>query len=435
MGVSAWPHGLGPFDPTGGYRGGYGVYAIAVAPSNTGRAYMMFAGRVYRTENLKAAPNHSWILTGYKQKLDRSGHASGVEPNGQHVSPVDEFASNRGGCQKLAVDPANADIVYVGIGDNHGVFRSYDAGATWGPITNITNGTANNYISFDPSSGVTGTPARKSRVLIAAFGTGVYESTDGGAQFILLTGGAEIIRPLWLRCSSIVKASFGARMAAQTRSGSTQQAHGRWQPQAVPGYNTGRLAENPVDGSIYCISDGGSIVFRSTDKTTFKIVTTAYPPSTITATDIPWLGATNESFISVGRLLFDNTGKMLLSEGIGFLETKSPLAKQTAWASRSLGIEQLVANQICVPPGGNPIFTAWDRPVFRGLLNPNEFPKGHGVNYKYPIQMKVTGAIGPRSVRRPLLLMASGPLANQLMVARPGPRLETKRLRLSMVGA
>src|SRR5579872_2717519 len=45
VGMSAWPRGVGPFDPTGGYRGGYGVYAIAVAPSNTNRAYMMFAGR------------------------------------------------------------------------------------------------------------------------------------------------------------------------------------------------------------------------------------------------------------------------------------------------------------------------------------------------------------------------------------------------------
>jgi len=57
--------------------GGLGVYAIAVAPNNTSRA--MFAGRVCRTDNLKSAPNHSWILTGYKQKLDRSAHTNDVE--------------------------------------------------------------------------------------------------------------------------------------------------------------------------------------------------------------------------------------------------------------------------------------------------------------------------------------------------------------------
>ena len=145
------------------------------------------------------------------------------------------------------------------------------------PVSDITNGTANNYISFDPSSGVTGTPARKSRVLIAAFGAGVYESTDGGTQFILLTGGASyptamgqmlvdstgIIWCADVSASKIWKYTAGAWTIAASSSGGLQ-------------YRS--IAENPVDGSIYCISDGGSIV-RSTDKANFKIVTTAYPRS------------------------------------------------------------------------------------------------------------------------------------------------------------
>jgi hypothetical protein len=34
------------------------------------------------------------------------------------------------------------------------------------------------------------------------------------------------------------------------------------------------------------------------------------------------------------------------------------------WNSHSQGIEQLVANEVLAPAGGNPVFASWDRPFF-----------------------------------------------------------------------
>ena len=43
----------------------------------------------------------------------------------------------------------------------------------------------------------------------------------------------------------------------------------------------------------------------------------------------------------------------------------------------SVGIENLVANEIIVPPGGNPILASWDRPFFE-ITNPNAYPSTYG---------------------------------------------------------
>ena len=47
------------------------------------------------------------------------------------------------------------------------------------------------------------------------------------------------------------------------------------------------------------------------------------------------------------------------------------------WNSQSVGIEQLVANQIIVPPGGNPVVASWDRPFFY-VSDPNSYPTSYG---------------------------------------------------------
>src|SRR6202035_5192754 len=44
---------------------------------------------------------------------------------------------------------------------------------------------------------------------------------------------------------------------------------------------------------------------------------------------------------------------------------------------QSLGIEQLVANEIIVPPGGDPILASWDRPFFY-INNVNAYPSSYG---------------------------------------------------------
>ena len=47
------------------------------------------------------------------------------------------------------------------------------------------------------------------------------------------------------------------------------------------------------------------------------------------------------------------------------------------WNDQSVGIEQLVANQIIVPPGGKPVVASWDRPFFY-VSDPNAYPSTYG---------------------------------------------------------
>ena len=56
-----------------------------------------------------------------------------------------------------------------------------------------------------------------------------------------------------------------------------------------------------------------------------------------------------------------------------------PSGSATTWTSVSAGIEQLVASAVASPPGGSPVATFWDRPVFESV-NPL-YPSNHGVNY------------------------------------------------------
>ena len=47
------------------------------------------------------------------------------------------------------------------------------------------------------------------------------------------------------------------------------------------------------------------------------------------------------------------------------------------WTDQSVGIENLVANEIIVPPGGDPVLASWDRPFFY-ITNPNAYPSTYG---------------------------------------------------------
>ena len=87
----------------------------------------------------------------------------------------------------LAMDPSNPDILYVGFGDpfdvqQPGLVKSTDGGATWSaPVTlvatapgaQVTAGSVTD-IKVDP---------RNSAVVLAATDSGLFRSTDGGASF------------------------------------------------------------------------------------------------------------------------------------------------------------------------------------------------------------------------------------------------------------
>ena len=141
-----------------------GVYEIVIAPSDTSRIYMYFNGFVYKSIN----KGKTFTRTAFVK-----------------VS-VDTFASDRYFGRFMAVDPVNADVLYVGT-PTSGVFVTANAGASFSRIDSVARGTppgiAGNLIAFDPSSIVS--DHKTQGIYISSYGTGIYHSTDGGASWAL----------------------------------------------------------------------------------------------------------------------------------------------------------------------------------------------------------------------------------------------------------
>lgn len=106
----------------------------------------------------------------------------------------------RGMGERLAVDPHDNDVLYLGAPSGHGLWRSTDAGATWAEVTAFPNpgnyvedpsdttGYASDnqgivWVTFDESTGTPGSPTGTVYVGVADTENSVYRSTDAGATW------------------------------------------------------------------------------------------------------------------------------------------------------------------------------------------------------------------------------------------------------------
>ncbi|MFZ2107101.1 MAG: hypothetical protein WAV18_17290, partial [Roseiarcus sp.] len=79
-----------------------------------------------------------------------------------------------------------------------------------------------------------------------------------------------------------------------------------------------------------------------------------------------------------------NPNQLIATAGTGVWSMNVPPTSGTwsadqnlTWNDMSAGIENLVAMDIIVPPGGNPVLASWDRPFFK-ITNPNAYPSTYG---------------------------------------------------------
>ncbi|CAL9318189.1 Xyloglucanase [Streptomyces sp. SudanB148_2056] len=111
----------------------------------------------------------------------------------------------RGMGERLAVDPHDNDVLYLGAPSGHGLWRSTDAGVTWAEVASFPNpgnyaedpddesGYASDnqgvvWVTFDESTGTAGSPTRTVYVGVADKENAVYRSTDAGATWERLAG-------------------------------------------------------------------------------------------------------------------------------------------------------------------------------------------------------------------------------------------------------
>jgi hypothetical protein len=357
-----------------------GGYEIQVAPSDPQRIYMVTGFFVGPTLN-----SYVYISRNRGTSFQRTPGWKPV-PLGSNGPPAKGTHCN------MAVDPANPDVVYLGT-LTEGLFVTFDAGKAWNPVTTIPasiNAGFGFSITFDPTSGTT--KGRTNQVYVCSDGNGFYHCTDGSGTFSAMAGGPKQVS------DSAVSPVDGVLYACARDSGAANLWHcvsGKWAVLSNCHSPAWSVAPDPANPNRLAVCDSGGRLNISIDHgATWPH---GYNPGTFatgghyrTATDIPWLAWTNEAFMSTSMIRFDPSRANVLtfSEGIGFWTASPPdnTAQAWTWNSQNVGIEQLVANYVCSPPGNEPILAAWDRPIFR-VDDKSVYPSTHGPNNTFAIQM------------------------------------------------
>ncbi|MGX9885010.1 cellulose binding domain-containing protein [Streptomyces sp. NPDC002276] len=111
----------------------------------------------------------------------------------------------RGMGERLAVDPNKDSVLYLGAPSGKGLWRSTDSGVTWSQVTNFpnvgnyvqdptdTSGYASDnqgivWVTFDESTGTSGSATKTIYVGVADQANAVYRSTDAGVTWSRVAG-------------------------------------------------------------------------------------------------------------------------------------------------------------------------------------------------------------------------------------------------------
>lgn len=325
-----------------------GVYEVSVSRSNSSRIYVLVNSAMFRSDN-------------------RGASFTKTSLTGLYTPPNDDF---RYLGRKMVVDPRNPNIVVLG-SSGDGVKITTDGGATSRICADVPKPkTASGVrIAFDPSSDVRSGATQ--RLFASSDGNGVYLSNDGGATFSLTPGSPTNVQHMVCDQQGFLWATDGLG-----QNNLRKFANGVWTAVSAQGvFKT--IAVDPANAAHIVIGTMGGSIAQSFDRG--ATWTNAVAGQRV-ATDIPWLAWTNEGFMSSGEIFFDpsSSNKLYFSEGIGVWWTNPPAdGGGYSWLSQSRGIEQLVTNELIAPPGGAPLYLAWDRPIFK-VDNPDVYPQTHG---------------------------------------------------------
>lgn len=165
-----------------------GIDSLAIDPHNAGKVYLL-AGISYlqngRTAILRSKDyGKTWAVTETTSQFKTHGNGMG-----------------RNNGERLAVDPGNGDVLYVGTRWN-GLFKSTDAGASWQrmpglDVSSTPNGAGISFVLPDPASVKNGV-AQRLYIGVSRYGSvgpSFYRSNDAGATFAPVAGAPAALMP------------------------------------------------------------------------------------------------------------------------------------------------------------------------------------------------------------------------------------------------
>jgi hypothetical protein len=345
-------------------NGDLGVWEISIAPSNTNIVYMLIAGAMLVSFDFAV----TWtLMTGFPA-ISWSTDANGS------LARISQ--------KKIAVDPINPDVVYIGTPAN-GMYVTYNgtsgASATFSSVSSVPAGTSRNGINgiaFYPTSGSTG--GKTNTIYAASYGNGVYSSTNAGSTWALAASGGPI---------NVTDGIVSGGLYYCAAAGAYQLSAGTWYSLAGGIIN---ISINPFDGTwIAGMGNGGGNFNQGTLNISGHSVSWVGPywnsggNPNVPPSDIGWLADTRPGYPTFpvnnwasSAVAFDpiTANRIWLSWGYGVsiydIPSKTLSAgTEMAWPTISLGTEALVGRDIISEPGYYPVVSVDDQNVFQ-IIDP-----------------------------------------------------------------
>jgi hypothetical protein len=324
-----------PDDAYGAYEG---VTSIVGAPSDANIAYMAFSRNVYRSTNQAT----TWSLPGTLD-VDMAPNAEGRQEG-----------------ERLAVDPADANVVYFGSVAN-GLWVTTNGGANWSQVAAVpvvTDGVHGiNTVLFDPNSGTTG--GKTNTIYVTTWGQGIWRTTNAGGSWSKISGGGGPADGLQPRDADV--GPDGTFYVAYPGNQTIwKHASGSWTNISPGGQDWKDIAADPFNSQrLFATTSVAYNLWRSTNQGASWTQLTRN-----TSSDIDWQQAyyAPGGWMGVGEITFDPTtaGTLWFSEAMGVWRTTDLNDSNVTWYSVSRGIEDTCPNAIVCPATGHPVAAVWD---------------------------------------------------------------------------
>lgn len=342
-----------------------GVFEIQIAATNTQVLYAIYVGLVWKSANRGT----TWTQTAFTQNINgtESNDSNGLCQYGQH----------------MAIDPNNANIVFVGT-TNAGLSFTLNGGTSYTQVSvasvPVGTGAGITGIQFYGNGPVTGGATQT--LYAASNGNGVYQSTNGGSTWGLLAGSPTNVvysaidaSGNYYCCSTagVLSKYNGSTWTALLNDSSGLQCF------TINPFNTSEIVAVRNSGWLDISYDGGS-----TWPALGNYMTTA------TSSDIPWLAAANFAsgrgiYLTTGGCAFSpvTNGQLIVSAGTGMWQMTVPTGATSStplvYNDFSVAIENVVPKAIVIPPtsGSQPVLAGLDRPFFN-IASLTSYPSTYG---------------------------------------------------------
>jgi len=310
--------------------------------------------------------------------------------------------NGRGNGERMAVDPNNGNIIYMGTRLD-GLWKSEDAAVTWNRVNSFNemnipaadtiitpkagydpgpNGII--FVLFDPKSKAD----NKSAVIYAGISQkgkeNLFRSTDGGTTWAAIPNEPTNLMPTHAVLSAdgslyiTYSSSPGPDVATDGAVYKYNTANGQWtnitpvkpQPENQMGFGYVAVAVDAQHPQTVIVSTyhrygkaGGDDIFRSLDAgATWKPVFTGGGNGRFNYTDAPYVSHTGIHWLFDLEIDPFNSDHAIFTTGYGLHETfdltNVDKGQPTVWGTKNKGIEETFVLDLLSPPKGVPLISA-----------------------------------------------------------------------------